>query len=270
MTSEYIPPRSPRPAASTLSAAQGVDLSGRAALVTGGGSGIGLACAAALAAAGAEVHVVDLDAEKAAAVAEAIGGKAHTADLADPAVIDTLPEDIDVLVNNAGLQHVAPLPEFPPERFTLMQQVMVTAPFLLIRRVLPHMYAAGWGRVVNISSVHGLRASAYKSAYVTAKHALEGLSKVTAVEGAPHGVTSNCVNPGYVRTPLVEGQINDQAAAHGISAGDVLSDVLLSRAPVKRLLEAEEVAAAALWLCGPHTSYITGASLPMDGGWGAN
>ncbi|WP_307840067.1 3-hydroxybutyrate dehydrogenase [Streptomyces sp. G44] len=247
-----------------------MDLSGRAALVTGGGSGIGLACAGALAAAGAEVHVVDLDAGKAVAAAEAIGGKAHIADLADPAVIDTLPEDIDILVNNAGLQHVAPLPEFPLERFALMQQVMVTAPFLLIRRVLPHMYAGGWGRVVNISSVHGLRASAYKCAYVTAKHALEGLSKVTAVEGAPHGVTSNCVNPGYVRTPLVEGQIEDQATAHGISPGDVLSDVLLTRSPVKRLLEAEEVAAAVLWLCGPHTSYLTGTSLPLDGGWGAN
>ncbi|WP_435845901.1 3-hydroxybutyrate dehydrogenase [Streptomyces huasconensis] len=270
MTSELTSPHTPRPAASPLSAAHGVDLSGRAALVTGGGSGIGLACAAALAAAGAEVHVVDLDAEKATAVADTIGGKPHVADLADPAVIDALPEDIDILVNNAGLQHVAPLPEFPPERFALMQQVMVTAPFLLIRRVLPHMYTGGWGRVVNISSVHGLRASAYKSAYVTAKHALEGLSKVTAVEGAPHGVTSNCVSPGYVRTPLVESQIHDQAAVHGISADDVLSDVLLSRAPVKRLLEAEEVAAAVLWLCGPHTSYITGTSLPLDGGWGAN
>ncbi|MFF5705180.1 3-hydroxybutyrate dehydrogenase [Streptomyces sp. NPDC012794] len=247
-----------------------MDLSGRAALVTGGGSGIGMACAADLAAAGADVHVVDLDAEKAKTVAAAIGGVAHTADLADPDVIDTLPAQIDILVNNAGLQHVAPLTEFPPERFALMQQVMVTAPFLLIRRVLPHMYAAGWGRVINISSVHGLRASAYKSAYVTAKHALEGLSKVTAIEGAPHGVTSNCVNPGYVRTPLVESQIQDQAAAHGISAGDVLSGVMLSRAPVKRLLEAEEVAAAALWLCGPHTSYITGTSLSLDGGWGAN
>ncbi len=269
MTSESTSPHTPRPAVSPPSATHGVDLSGRTALVTGGGSGIGLACAAALAAAGAKVHVVDLDAEKAAAVADAIGGTAHIADLADPAVPDTLPADIDILVNNAGLQHVAPLAQFPPERFALMQQVMVTAPFLLIRRVLPHMYAGGWGRVINISSVHGLRASAYKCAYVTAKHALEGLSKVTAIEGAPHGVTSNCVNPGYVRTPLVESQIHDQAAAHGISAGDVLSDVLLSRAPVKRLLEAEEVAAAVLWLCGPHTSSVTGASLPLDGGWGA-
>ncbi|MFH8607087.1 3-hydroxybutyrate dehydrogenase [Streptomyces sp. NPDC018029] len=270
MTSEFASSHPSALVASLSSTARGADLSGRVALVTGGGSGIGLACAAALAVAGAEVHVVDLDAEKAKTVAEAIGGQAHAADLADPDVIDMLPSGIDVLVNNAGLQHVAPLHEFPPERFALMQQVMVTAPFLLIRRVLPHMYANGWGRVINISSVHGLRASAYKSAYVAAKHALEGLSKVTAVEGAPHGVTSNCVNPGYVRTPLVEAQIQDQAEAHGISPDDVVSDVLLSRTPLKRLLEAEEVAGAVLWLCGPHTGYITGASLPLDGGWGAS
>ncbi len=270
MTRQFTTSQPSGPAASPLPSTGGVDLSGRAALVTGGGSGIGRACAAALAAAGAEVHVVDVDAEKAKTVADAIGAVAHTADLAEPDAIDTLPRAIDVLVNNAGLQHVAALHEFPPERFALMQQVMVTAPFLLIRRVLPHMYAAGWGRVVNISSVHGLRASAYKSAYVTAKHALEGLSKVTAIEGAPHGVTSNCVNPGYVRTPMVEGQIQDQAAAHGVSPDDVLSDVLLTRAPLKRLLEPEEVAAAALWLCGPHTGSVTGASLPLDGGWGAS
>lgn len=268
MTREFAP--SQLPETSSNSAARGVDLSGRTALVTGGAGGIGLACAAALGAAGATVHVVDLDAKKAKTAADAIGGVAHTADLADPDVIDTLPAGIDILVNNAGLQHVAALHEFPPARFALMQQVMVTAPFLLIRRVLPHMYMAGWGRVVNISSVHGLRASAYKSAYVAAKHALEGLSKVTAVEGAPHGVTSNCVNPGYVRTSLVEGQIQDQAVAHGISTGDVLTDVLLARTPVKRLLEVEEVAAAVLWLCGPHSSYITGSSLPLDGGWAAN
>ncbi|MCP3822638.1 3-hydroxybutyrate dehydrogenase [Streptomyces sp. A3M-1-3] len=245
-------------------------LGGRTALVTGGGSGIGRACAVALADAGAEVHVVDIDGEAAKAVADSIGGVAHAADLADPAAVAALPADADILVNNAGLQHVAPLTDFPPDRFTLIQQVMVTAPFLLMRQTLPHMYAHGWGRVINISSVHGLRASAYKAAYVAAKHALEGLSKVAAIEGAPHGVTSNCVNPGYVRTPLVEGQIQDQAAAHGLSPGDVLSDVLLARSPVKRLIEPAEVAAAALWLCGPHTGYVTGISLPLDGGWGAN
>ncbi|WP_406357754.1 3-hydroxybutyrate dehydrogenase [Streptomyces hirsutus] len=265
MTSEFRPLT-----VRSASTGAGVDLTSRTALVTGGGSGIGKACAVALAAAGALVYVVDRDAEAAKAVAAEIGGEARIADLADPAAIDALPAEADILVNNAGLQHVAPVTEFPPERFALIQQVMVTAPFLLMRRSLPHMYAQGWGRVINISSVHGLRASAYKSAYVAAKHALEGLSKVVALEGAPHGVTSNCINPGYVRTPLVENQIRDQATAHGISPEDVLTDVLLTRSPIKRLLEAEEVAAAALWLCADHSSYITGTSLPLDGGWGAN
>ncbi|MCF6521519.1 3-hydroxybutyrate dehydrogenase [Streptomyces sp. JJ36] len=246
------------------------DLSGRTALVTGGGSGIGRACARALAAAGAVVHVADVDGEAAKAVAEEVGGRPHSVDLADAEALAHLPADADVLVNNAGLQHVARLEDFPPERFTLIQQVMVTAPFLLLRRALPHMYARGWGRVVNISSVHGLRASPYKAAYVTAKHALEGLSKVTALEGAAHGVTSNCINPGYVRTPLVEGQIAAQAEAHGIAPERVVSEVLLERSAVKRLIEPEEVAAMALWLCGPHTVHLTGASLPLDGAWTAH
>ncbi|MFD3512435.1 3-hydroxybutyrate dehydrogenase [Streptomyces sp. NPDC058657] len=242
----------------------------RTALVTGAARGIGRACALALASAGATVHVVDRDGDGAAAVAEETGGQAHAVDLADPDAIGALPRDVDVLVNNAGFQHIAPLTAFPPDRFELMQRVMVTAPFLLLRHTLPHMYAQRWGRVVNVSSVHGLRASPYKSAYVAAKHALEGLSKVAALEGAPHGVTSNCVNPGYVRTPLVEEQIRDQADVHGISPDDVLRDVLLARSPVKRLLEPEEVAAAVLWLCGPHAASVTGVSLPLDGGWSAN
>lgn len=246
------------------------DLSGLTALVTGGGSGIGRACAHALAAAGALVHVVDVDADAAKAVAEDTGGRAHAVDLTDTDALEQLPADLDILVNNAGLQHVAPLEDFPPERFETMQKVMVTAPFLLVRRTLPHMYDRGWGRVVNISSVHGLRASPYKSAYVTAKHALEGLSKVTALEGAAHGVTSNCLNPGYVRTPLVEGQIAAQAKTHGITPDKVVSDVMLERSAIKRLIEPEEVAGMAVWLCGPHTGYLTGASLPVDGGWCAH
>ncbi|MFD3545492.1 3-hydroxybutyrate dehydrogenase [Streptomyces sp. NPDC058655] len=238
-------------------------------MVTGAGSGIGRACAVALAAAGALVHVVDLDGESAAAAAEAIGGRAHVVDLARGELIGELPAEVDILVNNAGFQHVAPLTEFPPDRFELIQKVMVQAPFLLLRRTLPHMYAHGWGRIVNISSVHGLRASAFKAGYVTAKHALEGLSKVAALEGASHGVTSNCVNPGYVRTPLVEAQIEAQAAAHGIDADQVVSDVMLGRSAIKRMIRPEEVAAVTVWLCGPHTGYITGASIPVDGGWTA-
>ncbi|MBB1242737.1 3-hydroxybutyrate dehydrogenase [Streptomyces durbertensis] len=262
-------PPAPIPLPSPVLPVLPVDLTGRTALVTGGGSGIGRACVLALAQAGAAVHVVDRDAATAKAVAEIAGGEAHVADLSRPEAIDPLPTDVDVLVNNAGLQHVSALTEFPPETFRLMQEVMVTAPFLLLRHVLPHMYTRGWGRVVNVSSVHGLRASAYKSAYVAAKHALEGLSKVAALEGAPHGVTSNCVSPGYVRTPLVEDQVRDQATAHGVSEDDVLTDVLLARTPVKRLLEPEEVAAAVLWLCGPHAAGVTGTSLPLDGGWTA-
>lgn len=245
-------------------------LTGRTALVTGAASGIGRACAAALASAGAAVYVVDRAAEAAKEVAAEIGGTAVVADLSDPEAVDGLPDDADIVVNNAGLQHVAPVHEFPPDRFALIQRVMVEAPFRILRRTLPHMYAGGWGRVVNISSVHGLRASPYKSAYVAAKHALEGLSKVVALEGAPHGVTSNCVNPGYVRTPLVERQIADQAAAHGIPAEEVVEKVMLDRTAVKRLIEPEEVAAAALWLCSPPTAYVTGTSLPLDGGWTAH
>ncbi|WP_330177095.1 3-hydroxybutyrate dehydrogenase [Streptomyces sp. NBC_01498] len=244
-------------------------LRGRTALVTGGGSGIGRACAEALADAGALVHIVDRDADGAASAAAATGGVSHTADLAEADAIGRLPADVDILVNNAGLQHVAAIEDFPPDRFELIQKVMLTAPFLLMRHCLPHMYAGGWGRIVNISSMHGLRASPFKSAYVAAKHGLEGLSKVAALEGAPHGVTSNCVNPGYVRTPLVEGQIAAQAAAHRIPPDEVVSDVLLDRSAIKRLIEPAEVAAVCLWLCGPDTGYITGSSLPVDGGWGA-
>ncbi|GAA1694655.1 3-hydroxybutyrate dehydrogenase [Glycomyces endophyticus] len=255
------------PAAAHASAAERANLSGRTALVTGAGSGIGRACAAALAAAGAEVHAVDRDGDAVREVALAVGGTAHVADLADLDAVAALPGEVDVLVNNAGFQHVASLGEFPAERFELMHRVMVTAPLLLMQRCLPHMRGGGWGRIVNVSSVHGLRASANKAGYVAAKHALEGLSKVAAVEGAPHGITSNCVNPGYVRTPLVERQLDDLAAA---GREDPLGSVLLDRTPVKRLLEPEEVAAAVVWLCGPGSGFVTGSSLTLDGGWTAN
>jgi 3-hydroxybutyrate dehydrogenase len=159
--------------------------------------------------------------------------------------------------------------DFDPDAFRLIQRLMVEAPFLLIRAALPGMYERGWGRIVNISSAHGLRASAFKSAYVTAKHALEGLSKVTALEGAAHGVTSNCVNPSYVRTPLVEKQIADQAAVHGIPASEVVEKVMLTETAVKRLVEPEEVASLVGWLVGPTSGMATGASYTIDGGWTA-
>ena len=238
--------------------------------MTGGASGIGRACAERLSAAGADVIVVDRDAAGAEAVASAVGGTAVAVDLADLDAVDALDLDVDVLVNNAGLQHVAPVHEFPVDRFSLILRLMLEAPFRLVRGALPHMYERGWGRVVNVSSVHGLRASPYKSAYVTAKHGLEGLSKVIALEGAEHGVTSNCVNPGYVRTPLVENQIADQAKAHRMSEEDVLAQVMLGSAALKRLLEPAEVADAVAWLCSPAALSVTGTSLVMDGGWTAH
>jgi 3-hydroxybutyrate dehydrogenase len=247
-----------------------LELTGRTAMVTGAASGIGRACAARLAAAGADVLIVDVDESAAKDAAAAVGGRAVTADLADPDAVDALEAAVDVLVNNAGLQFVAPLPDFPPERFAHIQRVMVEAPFRLMRRVLPHMYDRGWGRIVNISSVHGLIASPYKSAYVTAKHGLEGLSKTVALEGAGHGVTSNCVNPAFVRTPLVDKQIADQAAAHGIPESEVIEKIMLERTAIKRLIAPEEVAELVAYLCTPAADLITGASIALDGGWTAH
>ena len=244
-------------------------LDGRRALITGAASGIGRACAARLADAGAAVVVADRDAEAAATAAKEVGGTAVTVDLSDLAAVDALDLDVDILVNNAGLQHVAPIHEFPVDRFSYILRLMLEAPFRLVRGALPHMYARGWGRIVNVSSVHGLRASPYKSAYVTAKHGLEGLSKVIALEGAEHGVTSNCVNPAYVRTALVEGQIADQARTHGLSEDQVVEQVMLAPAAIKRLIEPGEVAEAVAFLCSPAAASVTGSSLVMDGGWTA-
>ena len=244
-------------------------LSGRKALVTGAGSGIGAAIARELAARGAHVTVADIVADAAHAVAEEIGGTAWVVDLADTPALDDLALDVDVLVNNAGIQRVSPIEDFEPDAFRRIHAIMLVAPFLLVRAALPHMYAQAWGRIVNISSVHGLVASPFKSAYVSAKHGLEGLSKVTALEGGAKGVTSVCINPGYVRTPLVEKQIADQAAVHGAAEEDVVEDILLREAAVKRLLEPREVASLVGWLTGPDGAMVSGASWAMDGGWSA-
>jgi 3-hydroxybutyrate dehydrogenase len=247
-----------------------VSLHGRTALVTGGGQGIGRACAIRLAEAGAEVTVLDRDEAAAKSTAAIFGGHALSADLSDLDSISGLSLRADILVNNAGVQHVAPVVDFPPETFSMIIRLMLEAPFRLARACLPGMYAQGWGRIVNISSVHGVRASPFKSAYVAAKHGLEGLSKVIALEGAGRGVTSNCVNPGYVRTALVERQIAAQAEQHGIAEGNVVRDVLLASAAIKRLIEPDEVADLVAYLCAPHAATITGTSIMMDGGWTAH
>jgi 3-hydroxybutyrate dehydrogenase len=246
--------------------AVGLDLTGRSALVTGAASGIGRACAERLARAGARVTVLDLNGDAAQELAGEIGGEAMQADLSDYEVLDGLKIEADVVVNNAGLQHVAAVQDFPPERFSMILRVMLEAPFRIVRLALPGMYEKGWGRVINISSVHGLRASPFKAAYISAKHGLEGLSKVVALEGGPHGVTSNCICPAYVRTPLVEGQIADQARTRGIPEDEVVEKVMLTSPAIKRLVEPEEVAEVATFLCTSEASFINGASLTMDGG----
>ncbi len=248
-------------------------LEGRSALVTGAASGIGAAIVERLAAAGARVHAVDVDRDALDALVKQVGLEHVTPwvmDLGDLDAHSALPTDVDVLVNNAGIQHVAPVHEFPVEEFERIHRIMLLSPFRLVRACLPHMYAAGWGRVVNISSVHGLRASPFKSAYVSAKHGLEGLSKVVALEAGDKGVTSNCVNPAYVRTPLVEKQVSAQAQTHGIPESEVLEEVMLAPVAVKRLIEPSEVADLVAFLCGPSSDSISGSSFTMDGGWTAH
>ena len=193
--------------------------------------------------------------------------EAITCDLSNLDGIADLPKDIDILVNVAGIQTVAPIQDFPVERFEFIMRVMLHAPWYLIRQTVSHMYGKNWGRIVNLSSAHGLRASEFKSAYVTAKHGLEGLSKVVALEGAPYGVTSTTVNPAYVRTPLVEKQIAEQAIAHNMAEDEVVTKIMLARSHVKRLIEPEEVAELVLFLTGPASASMSGCSYPIDGAW---
>ena len=232
-------------------------LQGRSALITGGASGIGAAIARRLAGLGVGVQIADLDLAGAQAVAAETGGKAWQLDLSEPAALSGIELEVDILINNAGIQRVSPIDELDPEAFHRMLMIMVEAPFRLIRSALPYMYAQGYGRIVNVSSVHGLRASAYKSAYVTAKHALEGLSKVTALEGGPHGVTSNCVNPGYVATPMTKDIIDERGQ-------DILAKV-----PMRRFGGPNEIAEAVAWICSDKASFMTGASHVIDGGYQA-
>jgi len=246
-----------------------LDLTGRSALVTGAASGIGRTVAERLARAGAAVTVLDLDGEAAEKVAGSIGGEALQADLSDYSVLDSLEFEADIVVNNAGLQHVAAVEEFPPEKFSMILRVMLEAPFRIVQKALPGMYEKGWGRVVNISSVHGLVASPYKAGYVSAKHGVLGLVKTLALEGAGQDITATAVCPGFVRTPLVEAQIADQAKAHGMPEERVLEDVILAPHVVKRLVEPEEVAEVVAFLVGPAGRSFTGVPVTMDQGWTA-
>lgn len=239
------------------------------ALVTGGASGIGAAVAKSLAAEGFSVTVADRDEAAATELASQINGEVWAIDLLDTRTLESIELTTDVLVNCAGIQTVKPIHEFEPDAFRRIHTIMLEAPFLLIRAALPYMYERGWGRIINVSSAHGLRASAFKSAYVSAKHGLEGLSKVTALEGAAHGVTSNCVNPGYVRTPLVEKQIADQARENNLPEDEVIEKIMLTRSAIKRLVEPEEVGDLVAFLASDKAGMITGASYTIDGGWTA-
>jgi 3-hydroxybutyrate dehydrogenase len=252
-------------------------MSDRAAIVTGAASGIGRAIAGDLAAQGTRVLFADVNvAEGERVAAEFPSGVFQRADIGKQAdcealVVRAVREfgGVDILVNNAGLQHVAPVEEFPVETWERLVHIMLFGAFYLTRAVLPHMYAKRWGRIVNIASVHGLVASPYKSAYVAAKHGLIGFTKAVALEAAEKGVTVNAVCPSYVRTPLVEKQIADQARVHGISEDAVIREIMLAPAAIKRLLEPSEVAAYVRFLCSDDASGITGATQVIDAGWTA-
>ena len=255
----------------------GRELTDRVAVVTGGASGIGRAIAVALAADGATVIVADRDEAGARAVAaDLAGAQVHVIDLSDApacrAMIDAVVqrhERLDILINGAGFQHIASVVDFPMERWDAMLRTMLTAPFILSQAALPAMMERGWGRIVNIGSIHSVVASPNKVAYVAAKHGLLGLTRAVALEAGPHGVTCNVVCPAYVRTPLVEAQIADQAKAAGIREQEVVDRIMLAGAAIPRLLEADEVAAYVRFLCSDAAAGITGSVQMIDGGWTA-
>lgn len=248
----------------------------KVAVVTGAASGIGLAVSGSLAAAGYDVVMADLNERQGTAEAEKIGAFFVKVDLTNAAecknLIDAAVEkfgSVDVLVNNAGIQHVCPVEDFPVEKWNQIVSVMLTATFLLTKYAWPYMKKNNWGRIINMNSVHGLRASEFKAAYVSAKHGMTGLTKTTAIEGARFGITVNDICPGYVRTPLVDGQIDDQAKAHGITREEVVEKILLKKQALKRMIEPEELGQAVLYLCSDAAQCMTGVSLTIDCGWTA-
>jgi 3-hydroxybutyrate dehydrogenase len=255
-----------------------LELTDRVAIVTGGAGGIGRAIATALAAGGATVVVADRDKRGARVVAADLAGAwAHAIDLSDAGACVGMIEAVvarqgrlDILVNGAGFQHIAPVVTFPLERWDAILATMLTAPFVLTQAALPVMFERGWGRIVNIGSIHSVVASPNKVAYVVAKHGLLGLTRAVALEAGPHGVTCNAVCPAYVRTPLVEAQIAGQARTAGIPEREVVDRIMLADAAIPRLLEAHEVAAYVRFLCSDAAAGITGSAQMIDGGWTAH
>jgi 3-hydroxybutyrate dehydrogenase len=265
------------------SALRGKALQGKVALVTGSTSGIGLGIARALAGAGAGVMLnglgdaAEVEATRAAIAADFKVNVAYDgADMTSPAAIRALVAHaeralgpVDILVNNAGIQHVAPVESFPEAKWDAILAINLSAAFHAIKAALPAMKARGFGRIVNIASAHGLVASPFKAAYVAAKHGIVGLTKVVALEAAESGVTVNAICPGYVWTPLVERQIEDQAKSHNLPRDKVVREVLLAKQPNKRFATVEEIGALTAFLCGDAAVSITGAALPVEGGWTA-
>jgi 3-hydroxybutyrate dehydrogenase len=248
-------------------------LNGKRALVTGSTSGIGLAIARALAAEGAEVVLNGFgEAVEIERLCDELRARHVAADLTTAAGVEALmggAGPVDILVNNAGMQHVAPVDEFPPEKWDAIIALNLSAAFHTARLAVPHMKARGWGRIIATASAHSLAASPFKAAYVAAKHGIAGLTKVLALEFAEHGVTANCISPGYVWTPLVENQIPDTMAARGMSREQVLNEVLLAKQPTRKFVQPEEVAALAVFLCRAEAQNINGANYAIDGGWTA-
>ena len=258
-------------------------LKGKTALVTGSTSGIGLACARALAAEGAAVMINGfgdaeaIEVDRAALAAASGAGAVHSpADMSRPDEIAAMVADCtrligapDILINNAGIQFVSPVEDFPVEKWDSIIAINLSSAFHSIRAALPAMKEKGWGRIINTASAHSLRASPYKAAYVAAKHGLDGLTKTVALEAATFGVTANCISPGYVWTPLVERQIPDTMKARNMTREQVMQDVLLAGQPTKQFVTVEQVAALALFLCRDEAAQMTGANLSVDGGWTA-